>query len=227
MCLYPRLIQNRKYIPNKKNGGKVPPVKDNRVLAVPVGCGKCMECRKQKMNNWKVRLNEEIKENSKCEFVTMTFSDESLRELRKAAWEKNDNLKGYELENEIATIAVRRFLERWRKKNKKSIRHWLVTELGTTKSERLHLHGLIWSQDKQMITERWGYGIVGYGKYVNERTINYIVKYVNKGDTVHREYQSIVLTSQGMGKDMPEEQMLKIISTKLAKLTKHTEQETE
>ena len=32
MCLYPKLIQNRKYKANKKNGGIIPPVPDNRVL---------------------------------------------------------------------------------------------------------------------------------------------------------------------------------------------------
>ena len=39
MCLYPKLIKNRKYIANKKNGGNIPPVSDSRVLMVPVGCG--------------------------------------------------------------------------------------------------------------------------------------------------------------------------------------------
>ena len=43
MCLYPRLIKNPKYKPNKKNGGRVPPILDSRVLAVPIGCGKCLE----------------------------------------------------------------------------------------------------------------------------------------------------------------------------------------
>ena len=33
MCLYPTLIKNPKYKPNKKNGGQVPPVLDKRVLA--------------------------------------------------------------------------------------------------------------------------------------------------------------------------------------------------
>ena len=46
MCSYPRLIKNRKYIANKKNGGNIPPVSDLRVLMVPVGCGKCIECKK-------------------------------------------------------------------------------------------------------------------------------------------------------------------------------------
>ena len=39
-------------------------------------------------------------------------------------------LQGYELDNAIAAYAIRKFLERWRKKFKKSLRHWLVTELG-------------------------------------------------------------------------------------------------
>jgi hypothetical protein len=48
MCLYPKFIRNRKYTVTKKNGGNVPEVKDKRALMVPVGCGKCMECKKQK-----------------------------------------------------------------------------------------------------------------------------------------------------------------------------------
>ena len=63
MCLYPKLIKNKKYTITKKNGGQVPSVTDNRVLLVPVGCGKCIECRKQRSRNWQVRLKEEIKIN--------------------------------------------------------------------------------------------------------------------------------------------------------------------
>ena len=48
MCLYPKLIQNPKYKKNKKNGGNVPTPQDDRVLLVPIGCGKCFECMKQK-----------------------------------------------------------------------------------------------------------------------------------------------------------------------------------
>ena len=39
---------------------------------------------------------------------------------------------GYEKDNNIATLSVRRFLERWRKEFKRSVRHWLITELGQT-----------------------------------------------------------------------------------------------
>ena len=58
MCLYPKLISNRKYQTTKKNGGVIPPVNDKRTLLVPVGCGNCMECKQKKAREWKVRLNE-------------------------------------------------------------------------------------------------------------------------------------------------------------------------
>lgn len=195
MCLYPKLIKNRKYVKNKKNGGVIPAVSDKRALYVPVGCGKCMECKKQKARNWSVRLQEEIRVNKNGKFVTMTFSDEVLVNLSKDI----NGLTGYELENEIATLAIRRYLERWRKKHKKSVRHWLVTELGQNKTERVHIHGIIWSDEINDIKDIWNYGHVWIGDYVNEKTINYIVKYVSKTDAKHKEYNSKIMTSAGIG----------------------------
>ena len=37
MCLFPKLILNRKYTANKKNGGVVPVCVDGRTKYVPVG----------------------------------------------------------------------------------------------------------------------------------------------------------------------------------------------
>ena len=81
MCLYPKLIRNPKYKPNKKNGGHPPPVLDKRVLYVPIGCGKCIECMRQKAREWTVRLMEDIKEHTNGKMVTLTFSDKSIRDL--------------------------------------------------------------------------------------------------------------------------------------------------
>jgi len=206
MCLYPKLIQNRKYIANKKNGGVIPPVSDLRVLYVPAGCGKCMECKKQKSREWNVRLQEEIRHNNKGKFVTLTFSNESIKELTKEI----KGLEGYNLDNEIATLAVRRFLERWRKKYKKSVRHWLVTELGGNGTENIHLHGILWTEESaKTIDKIWKYGYTWVGDknnggYVNERTVNYITKYVTKTDLKHSQYNSKILCSQGIGKGYTE-----------------------
>lgn len=220
MCLYPKLLKNPKYKPNKKNGGQVPVPKDVRALYVPIGCQKCIECRKQKSRDWQVRLLEDVRHNKNGKFVTLTFSNESYTELYK---EINPRLlitvKGeieeakktpYEIDNAIATLAMRRFLERWRKKHKKSLRHWMVTELGHNGTENIHLHGIIWTnEDIRQLKDIWKYGYVWIGEdqyskkitnYVNEQTINYITKYVSKMDERHKYYNSIVLTSPGIGK---------------------------
>ena len=52
------------------------------LIKVPVVCGKCMECRKQKAREWRVRLHEELRHNNKnVLFVTLSFSEQSLIEL--------------------------------------------------------------------------------------------------------------------------------------------------
>lgn len=194
MCLYPKLIRNPKYLANKKNEFNPPELKDLRVGLVPVGCGKCIECLKQKAQSWRVRLNEELKV-SFGYYVTLTFSCEDLENL----------CKKYELKesNAVAAKAVRLFLERWRKDHKKSVKHWLVTELGHENTERIHLHGIIFTDklDEEKLTKYWKYGNVRIGEYCNGKTINYIIKYIHKLDTDHKGFCPIILCSAGLGKN--------------------------
>ena len=51
-----------------------------------------------------------------------------------------------------------------------------------------------------MVIEKWKYGYVFIGNFVNEKTINYIGKYMLKDDLNNREFTGKVLTSAGMGK---------------------------
>lgn len=187
MCLYPRLIINAKYTPNKKNGGHVPPINDERVKWVPVGCQNCIECRKKKAREWQARLTEDIKTHRNGHFVTLTFSNESLLELAEGI--RNTPMTD-DMDNAIATRAVRLFLERWRKEHKKSVRHWLITELGHNGTERIHLHGIIWTDEIEKLARIWKYGWVWIGDYVGTRTVNYIIKYVTKVDEKHKYYKS-------------------------------------
>lgn len=194
MCLFPLLIKNQKYLPNKKNNGRPPIAKDFRTEYVPVGCGNCIECRKQKANAWRIRLCEEIKNNKHAYFVTLTFSNESLKKLMQETNEKECNA--------VAGIAVRRFLERWRKKYKKSIRHWLITELGHENTERIHLHGILLHENEitqEELNNIWQYGFADTGQYCNVKTINYIVKYVTKIDHDHKGYKPQIFCSAGLG----------------------------
>ena len=104
-----------------------------------------------------------------------------------------------DIENEIATLACRRFLERWRKKHKTSVKHWLVTELGHEGTERIHMHGIIFTNKIDDVKNIWKYGIVHIGQWVNEQTVNYCVKYVSKIDKDHKGYVPKILCSKGLG----------------------------
>jgi len=207
MCLYPKLIKNPKYKSTKKNGGIIPAVPDERVKLVPIGCQECMECRKQKARSWQLRLLEHIKTNTNGKFITLTFSNEAITKL----YQELKPLKGYELDNAAATLALRRFNERWRRKFIKALPHWIITELGHKGTENIHMHGILWTNESYAtIEERWNAGEYKYGyiwpkpqqynnTYVNARTVNYIIKYVHKMDIDHPNYKSIVLTSPGIG----------------------------
>lgn len=195
MCLYPRIIKNRKYQITKKNKGIIPKIKDERTQYVTIGCNKCIECMKKKTRDWKVRLNEEIRTDNSGKFVTLTFNEESLNKFKNELKNTPPEL----LENEIATRAVRLFLERYRKKYKKSVKHFLITEKGHTNTERIHLHGLIFTNNN--IEKIWQYGYIFTGQFVNEKTINYITKYITKIDFLHKDFVPKILCSPGIGKN--------------------------
>ena len=200
MCLFPKLISNPKYKATKKNGGNIPPVSDERVKLVPIGCNKCLECRKQKGREWRTRLAEQLKETPEAKFVTFTFSTDSLEDLSQIIFENQPTIEGYDIDNEIATLAVRRFLERWRWKHKKSVKHWLITEVGGGRYEHMHIHGILFTNaTKDTITDTWGYGFTFIGDYVNQTTINYITKYLTKTDEKHPNFIPRILTSKGIG----------------------------
>lgn len=206
MCLFPRLIKNRRYLPNKKNGGIPPACDDHRKLYVPVGCGVCIECMKQKSSQWKIRLYEELKVNKVCYFVTLTFSPESLQQLTTTYSLKESNA--------VAGKAVRLFLERWRKKHNKSLKHWLITELGHENTERIHLHGIIFANEeitKEYLQKYWQYGNVHFGEYCNLKTINYIAKYITKIDKDHKGYVPQIFCSSGIGKNYTQRLIIKQI----------------
>lgn len=193
MCVYQLYTINRHYTKTKKNNGFVPVLKDTRKRYIQIDCGNCYQCRKKAYNNWRIRLLEEFKEDlSVKQFVTLSFSPEALNKLMHES--------GLEECNAIATLAMRRFLERWRKKYKKSVKHWFVTELGKNSSERLHMHGILWTdRSAKEVTDIWKYGNVDFGYKCDGSTITYISKYMLKTDIKHPGYKSIVLTSPGIG----------------------------
>ena len=149
--------------------------------------------------------------------MTLTFSNKWYAILARYTRIKfKRQLEGYDIDNTIATTATRLFLERWRKKYKTSLRHWLVTELGHNGTENIHLHGIIWTDIPLNTVEKlWSYGWMWKGKgpqntnYVNEKTVNYIVKYMSKMDEDHKHYKAITLTSPGIGGNYKKTEQIK------------------
>lgn len=128
-----------------------------------------------------------------AQFVTMTYSDESLLKF-----EQEEALS-------VASRSIELFRKRWYKKYGKGIKHFLICELGGNDSERMHLHGIVWTdKSKEEIEEVWGYGYVDCGEFVNERTVNYIVKYIFKVDEKHPNFITKIWTSKGIGQGYAE-----------------------
>ena len=85
------------------------------------------------------RMESKIRRRITIEFrilTTLTIDQDHIKKL-----EEDTDLKWKENPNEIASKALRFFLERARKETGKSIRHWCVTELGE-QNDRIHLHGI-------------------------------------------------------------------------------------
>lgn len=216
-CLNPRRRKNPKYLPNKKNNFTPQFCPDPRLRYITFPCGKCFECRKRYSSDWRFRLHQEFLHSSskRFHFVTLTFSNEWLDKLRYGYFTDRGNWidgVGDVSDNDLATVAVRRFLERYRKKYKVSLRHFFITELGGLNG-RIHLHGIIidckcghWSKsgkyyaDLDTFNSIWQYGFTWFG-WCNSKTINYVTKYITKFDEYNPEFRPIVLVSPGFGKD--------------------------
>lgn len=191
MCLYPKYWTNKRYYDRTKGGIlKVP--SDERKWYIQGKCGNCMECRKEKQREWRIRIMEEYKVDKRAQFVTLTFSEEGLEKAIKEA----ETIES----GAVAAKAVRNFTERWRDKFGKTIKHWLITELGHVNTERLHLHGILWTtEDNDEIEARWGYGKTEVGYSMNQKVVNYVVKYITKEDKDHPGYMGKMLASKKLG----------------------------
>lgn len=203
MCLYTKRILNKRFLPTRKNGWNPPVCEDERLRYIEIECGHCYECKKKKARQWRVRMSEELRTNPKAIFFTGTFTDKRIDKLSKKYNIDKENV------NEIATKEVRLFMERLRRMNNgKSIKHWIVTEKGHTNSRRIHIHGIFWHENKAtlsyLLNKIWIAGYSYQGTYVNDKTINYIVKYMTKTDLDNPDYEGIVLCSPGIGKGYTE-----------------------
>lgn len=174
-------------IPNPKYRTSLIPflqVYDDAFIWVP--CGKCFNCRKTRASNWRSRLIHEISlgKHKRAHFVTFTISPEH-----------------YAFCSNNPSRCIRLFLERYRKRYGKSLRHWFVTELGEN-SGRFHFHGIIFDYPDsfKQLHHLWSYGHIWVGSRCNEATASYIVKYITKPSEWDEDFVSQVFCSPGIGR---------------------------
>ncbi|MBR4870609.1 MAG: hypothetical protein IKU96_00395 [Alistipes sp.] len=158
-----------------------------------VPCGVCYHCRKTYKTQWNLRLQHHFRYLSKEQqansyFVTLTFSNEHLPNQCPS-------------KADVAPL-IRKFLERIRKKYKRSVVHWIVSEYGDV-THRYHLHGILFDVPFPIheLSTFWKYGYVSYRK-LNAKRITYVTTYVNKqlkGLIEDKRYRQHVFCSPKIG----------------------------
>ena len=72
--------------------------------------------------------------------------------------------------------------------------------MGHDNTKRIHLHGIVWTElTEEQFEKEWGYGWIFFGYEVNEKTINYIIKYITKKDENNPEFNGKIFTSKKIG----------------------------
>lgn len=190
MCLQTRFIRNPKYKANKKNKGRPEIARAAELLYVPIKCGECVECRKEKAREWEFRLENEIEGDQSAHFLTLTFNEENLSKLKN---ETNDD-------NELCARAIELLCKRC-ERSIGTLKHWFINEQGHEGTERLHLHGFIWGEGAiEEVKKKWTYGYIFDSGVPREGAIKYCVKYTYKYDEAHPEFKQKVFASKGIGK---------------------------
>lgn len=191
------------------------PKPDNRgglIYFVPVNCGKCYNCKRNRVNQWSFRLMEELKTATDARFVTLTYDTKNVpitkngfMTLLKTSKQDKEikQLEGVEgVDRSIQGFIKRlRYYEKARNnasytehkramrvgalKNDQKLRFYAVGEYGS-KRKRPHYHLIIFNlKSLESIQKAWPLGTFDIQE-VNNNTIDYTLKYMMKESAVKR-----------------------------------------
>lgn len=152
---------------------------------IDVPCCKCHECAKSKRASWVFRLREEYRTHYPALFITLTFDDKYYNQFFP--------------DNKYHNKPLSLFLDRFRKKYGKQVRHFFIGEFGED-TGRFHYHGIFFNIDYidvNDLNDLWKYGYTWIG-YCSDITINYITKYIIKSTDLNRKIPRI-MASPGIG----------------------------
>ena len=166
---------------------------------VSVPCGRCPECRIRKVQEWIFRIQQEAKMYDRMSFVTLTYNTQYVPISKNGfmTLDKKD---------------LQKFFKRLRHHTDK-IRYYAVGEYGSL-NKRPHYHIILFGEDdKNLIDKAWKIGYTHVGN-VNQKTIAYTLKYVDKGKSVpaHKRDDRIKefsLVSKNLGKNYVTDSIIK------------------
>lgn len=156
------------------------PSKLERVIPVP--CGKCVNCRKNRANQWHFRLRQEEKRSDKAIFVTLTYDTDQVPIT------KNGFMSLDKTEHLTKWLKILRKWHYTKYDKDHRIKYWLCGEYGG-KTNRPHYHAIMFNVDKESIPETWKYGDIHVGN-VAGASIMYTLKYMVKDGKIpmhHRD----------------------------------------
>jgi len=225
MCTNPIKMKNKRYTPNSSNLGVIPKCPDGRLLWISAPCGVCKECRTLNAETWRIRLHEEYKTQRCGQFVTLTISDEMGKNIASEIGTEDSVEIAITMVRRFRELWRKEFGRSPRRWLITELGHGntYTDDRGRVRhgTHRLHLHGVIFEEIEKFgrltwinqynkregrrsstLSKLWRYGtsMIGHTD-VNEKVINYILKYVTKSDTEHEGFFGRVLCSPGIGKE--------------------------
>lgn len=113
---------------------------------IKIPCGKCLECLRDKQNEWVVRLFMESKYHSNILFFTLTYSPESVPELV-----DQDGVVYRTVFKKHLQDWFKRFRQRYKRDfgENAQLKYFITSEYGP-KTKRPHYHGIIYGIEKSV-----------------------------------------------------------------------------
>lgn len=147
--------------------------KTGPVEVVERPCGVCPACRATKAQNWTYRLYCESKLHKKSMFITLTYDDEHLKQLKRSS-------QGY---YSLSKKELQNFMKLFRKNLSRRIRFYGVGEYGSKQNtHRPHFHIIVFGadmEDEPIVRRSWSKGFVKCGS-VTPSSIAYVARYCTK-----------------------------------------------
>lgn len=87
-------------------------------------------------------------------------------------------IKLYTLNKGRIRASIKKLAKEWTEKNNHKIKYWLITEPNIKKGTT-EIHGMVWNTTPEELKKIWNNGEIHTKPYIKEKTINYLVKYID------------------------------------------------